>query len=69
MPIVATDMGVQGSGLNDYFKAETKEEWISTLNKLDRQMGKAMAAAAFKELESVYSPKAIGAKAFDSVMN
>lgn len=69
VPIVSTDMGVQGSGLTDYLKAESSDEWIKTLNSLNRQMGRTIAASAFSQLESVYSPNVIGKKAFESVMH
>lgn len=43
VPIVSTVMGVQGSGLTDYFKAETSEDWIRVINSLDIEKGKSMA--------------------------
>lgn len=68
VPIISTEMGVQGSGLSDYFRAETKEDWVKILNSLSRKEGASMAASAFRELEAVYSPKSIGEKAFSSVL-
>lgn len=67
VPIISTDMGVQGSGLKDFFRAETKEEWLKVLSGLDRSKGQVMAQAAFIELEKMYSPALIGEKAFNSV--
>ena len=67
VPIVSTEMGVQGSGLTDYFKAESAQDWITVLSNLDQSRGQAVAAAAFLELEMMYSPKAIAQKAFNSV--
>lgn len=69
VPIVSTDMGVQGSGLSDYFKAESAEEWISTLAGLDRNKGKETAARAFAQLEAMYSPKVIGEEAYSTIKN
>lgn len=67
IPIVSTDMGVQGSGLTDYFKAENAEEWISVLNSLDRAKGQAVAEKAFLQLEEMYSPSSIAKKAVQSI--
>ncbi len=67
VPIISTDMGVQGSGLKDFFHAETKDEWLKVLNGLDKAQGQAVAQAAFVELEKMYSPASIGEKAFSSV--
>lgn len=67
IPIISTDMGVQGSGLKDFFHAETKDEWLQVLRELDRTRGQEMAQAAFIELEKMYSPASIGEKAFHSV--
>lgn len=67
VPIVSTDMGVQGSGLNDYFKAETADEWISVINSLDRVKGQDVAAKAFIQLEEMYSPASIANKAISSI--
>lgn len=67
VPIVSTEMGVQGSGLTDYFKAESVKEWIETLKDLDRVKGKETATRAFGQLEAMYSPKAIGEAAYLSI--
>lgn len=67
IPIVSTEMGVQGSGLVDYFKAENSEDWIRVINSLDIEQGKAMAQRAFTQLEAIYSPEVIGAKAANSI--
>lgn len=67
IPIVSTDMGVQGSGLVDYFRAETSEEWIRVINSLNIQEGRTMAQKAFTQLEAMYSPEVIGAKAVNSI--
>ncbi len=69
VPIVSTEMGVQGSGLTDFLKAESADEWISTLAGLERSKGKEIAAKAFTQLEAMYSPKIIAEKAFTSVKN
>jgi glycosyltransferase involved in cell wall biosynthesis len=67
VPIVSTDMGVQGSGLNDYFKAETADEWIKVINSLDKKRGQEVAALAFTQLEQMYSPASIASKAINSI--
>ena len=67
VPIISTEMGVQGSGLKDFFHAETKEEWLEVISKLDRVKGKAVAESAFVELEKMYSPISIAQKAYNSV--
>lgn len=67
IPIVSTEMGVQGSGLVDYFRAETSDEWISVINSLNTEQGKAMAQKAFTQLAAMYSPEVIGAKAVNSI--
>lgn len=67
VPIISTDMGVQGSGLKDFFHAETKEEWLQVISSLDRARGKTVAESAFIELEKMYSPVSIAQKAFSSV--
>lgn len=67
VPIVSTEMGVQGSGLSDYFKAETKEEWIQILNSLDKAKGQEVAKRAFIQLEEMYSPASIAKKAVASL--
>lgn len=67
VPIVSTEMGVQGSGLNDYFKAESADEWIKVINSLDRARGQEVAAMAFTQLENMYSPASIASKAINSI--
>lgn len=67
VPIISTRMGVQGSGLTDFFHADTKEEWIKILSELDRAKGLKMAEAAFYELKKMYSPDLIGEKAYKSI--
>ncbi|MGZ3787732.1 MAG: glycosyltransferase family 4 protein [Bacteriovorax sp.] len=67
IPIVSTDAGIQGSGLIDFFHAETAREWIEVLSSLDRSTGQTMATAAFEKLKLRYSPKYIGEKAFNSL--
>ncbi|MBC7428219.1 MAG: glycosyltransferase family 4 protein [Bacteriovorax sp.] len=67
VPIVSTNMGVQGSGLKDFFHAETKDEWVKVLSSLDKVKGQKMAQAAFVELEKMYSPVSIGEKAYSSI--
>jgi glycosyltransferase involved in cell wall biosynthesis len=67
VPIVSTEMGVQGSGLNDYFKAESAEDWIQVINSLDRVRGQEIAAKAFIQLEEMYSPASIANKAIHSI--
>lgn len=67
IPIVSTEMGVQGSGLVDYFRAETSDEWISVINSLNTEQGKAMAQKAFTQLAAMYSPEVIGVKAVNSI--
>lgn len=67
VPIISTEMGVQGSGLKDFFHAETKDDWINVFNTLDLVTGQAVADVAFHELEKMYSPKAIGEKAYQSL--
>jgi glycosyltransferase involved in cell wall biosynthesis len=67
VPIVSTDMGVQGSGLNDYFKAETADEWVKVINSLDKKRGQEVAAQAFTQLEVMYSPASIASKAINSI--
>lgn len=67
MPIISTSMGVQGSGLVDYFKAESSDEWIRTINSLRKEVGLEMAEKAFLQLELLYSPALIAKKAFDSI--
>jgi len=67
VPIISTDMGVQGSGLNDYFKAESADEWIKMINSLDRTRGLEVAGIAFTKLEEMYSPTSIAKKAIGSI--
>lgn len=68
VPIVSTEMGVQGSGLVDYFRAETKEDWIKVINALDIKQGKEVAQRAFNQLQAMYSPEVIAAKAAKSIL-
>lgn len=67
VPIVSTEMGVQGSGLHDYFKAESADEWVKVINSLERNRGQEMAEKAFLELEKMYSPASIASKAISSI--
>lgn len=67
MPIISTEMGVQGSGLSHYFRAESPQEWIRLIDSLDKKSGLEMAQTAFTQLESTYSPKLIAKKAIDSI--
>lgn len=67
VPIVSTEMGVQGSGLSDYFKAESATDWVNVLNSLDRTKGRDVAERAFLQLEEMYSPVSIGNKAIHSI--
>lgn len=67
IPIISTRMGVQGSGLTDFFLAESSDEWISMINSLNKEAGYAMAHNAFIQLEKMYSPVLIAKKAFDSI--
>ena len=67
VPVIATEMGVQGSGLVDYLKAESADEWISTINSLDRMIGSNLAKKAFVHLEEMYSPSSIAKKAVTSL--
>lgn len=69
VPIISTEMGVQGSGLSDYLKAENAQEWILLLNQLERDVGSDIASKAFVQLETLYSPKKIGEKAYRSLMS
>ena len=66
-PIISTAMGVQGSGLTDYFNAESSEDWIQLINSLDKKRGLEMAHNAFIQLEAMYSPLEIGNKAYASI--
>ncbi|MDD4976089.1 MAG: glycosyltransferase family 4 protein [Bacteriovorax sp.] len=67
VPVVSTKMGVQGSGLTDYFQADTAADWVGVLSALDKAIGQKVAERAFVQLEMMYSPKLIGEKAFNSV--
>lgn len=67
VPVISTEMGVQGSGLRDYLKAETALDWIETIKGLDRDQGKMLAETAFVQMESTYSPLSIGEQAFRSI--
>lgn len=67
VPIISTDMGVQGSGLSDYFKAESADEWIKVISSLDRERGLEVAGIAFNKLQKMYSPASIARKAIGSI--
>ena len=67
VPVIATEMGVQGSGLVDYLKAESTDEWITAINSLDRMTGQLLAEQAFIHLEKMYSPSSIAQKAMTSL--
>lgn len=67
LPIISTEMGVQGSGLVDYLKAETKEEWIHILNNLSKDQGYEFGKKAFKQLREVYGPEVIAQKAIGTL--
>lgn len=59
LPIISTEMGVQGSGLNHFIKAESSEEWVKILNQLDKQQGPLLAKKAYDELKNVYDYSSI----------
>lgn len=59
LPIISTEMGVQGSGLNHFIRAESSEDWIKVLNQLDKNQGPPLAKKAYNELKSVYDYSSI----------
>lgn len=59
LPIISTEMGVQGSGLNHFIKAESADEWVQILNQLDKNEGPVMAKKAYEELKDIYDYSAI----------
>ena len=67
VPIISTKMGVQGSGLLNYINAETKSEWINSLNALTKARGQELSESSFNGLRDVYSPASIAKKAFSTL--
>jgi len=69
LPLMSTSMGVQGSGLtlNDYFHADSSQEWIYKLNHLDVKLLEQKSISAYQCLLSLYDKDTLAKFAFDSI--
>lgn len=67
IPIISTQMGIQGSGLTHYIKAESAQEWVSVLNNLEIAESIELSKKSFDELYEIYAPEVIVKKALESI--
>lgn len=65
VPIISSDMGVQGSGLDKehYFHAQSEKEWIEIINGFDKKLGVEKATRAKEILQPLYDSNLIAKKA------
>lgn len=69
MPMISTEMGVQGSGLHshNYFQAKNTEDWIRLINNYDKSEGIKLAESATEKLKALYDSKTIALMALNSL--